>query len=166
MPQIIVNRKLFYKVEKSGEIISENGNVQQNDIVRLSKYRFHAIREGKGYLADVKSVNERGDTMEIEINGRLYTVKIKSEIELLTEKLGMKTESTKSEEKEVVSPMPGMIIQIKVKEGDEVKEGSALLVLKAMKMENIIKSPRSGRVTKVLAREGSSVEKNQALIEF
>lgn len=166
MPQIIVNSKFFYKVEKSGEIISEDGNVQQNDIARLSKYRYHGIRKGKGYIADVRSVNEREDTLDIEINGRMYKVKMKSDIELLIEKLGMQTASIQDEEKEILSPMPGMIVQIQVKEGDEVKEGTPLLVLKAMKMENIIKSPRSGKITKILTQEGRSVEKNQALIEF
>jgi biotin carboxyl carrier protein len=166
MPQIIVNQQLFYKVGKNREIIPENGHLQHYDIVGLSKYRYHVLKKGKGYTANIKSVNEQGDRLEIEINGRIYTVKIKSDIELLTEKLGMQTVSIQNEEKKVLSPMPGMIVQVQVKEGDEVKQGMPLLVLKAMKMENIIKSPRSGKITKVLAQEGSSVEKNQALIEF
>ncbi|MCC5928419.1 MAG: acetyl-CoA carboxylase biotin carboxyl carrier protein subunit [Cyclobacteriaceae bacterium] len=166
MPEIIVNQQLFYKVGKNMEIISESDKPKDYDIIHISKNRYHIIMEGKGYTAEVRPLNERSDKLEIEINGKIYSVKFKSDLDLLTEKLGMQTTSDQTEEKEVLSPMPGMIVQIQAKEGDEVKEGSPLLVLKAMKMENIIKSPRSGKITKILAKEGSSVEKNQPLIEF
>jgi biotin carboxyl carrier protein len=67
---------------------------------------------------------------------------------------------------EVKAPMPGMVLNIIVSTGDEVKKGDALLVLEAMKMENIIKSPRDGKVKTVKAIKGTAVEKNQSLIVF
>jgi biotin carboxyl carrier protein len=62
--------------------------------------------------------------------------------------------------------MPGLIIELKVKNGDVVKPGDTLLILEAMKMENIIKSPGEGVVKTVKIKKGESVEKNQVLIEF
>jgi biotin carboxyl carrier protein len=62
--------------------------------------------------------------------------------------------------------MPGLIIDLKVKQGDVVKAGDALLILEAMKMENIIKAPGEGTVKMIKAKKGDSVEKNQVLIEF
>ena len=67
---------------------------------------------------------------------------------------------------EVKAPMPGMVLNILVQEGAEVKKGDALLVLEAMKMENIIKSPCDGTVKRVAATKGTAVEKNQLLIQF
>ena len=62
--------------------------------------------------------------------------------------------------------MPGMIIDLRVKAGDQVKAGDPLLVLEAMKMENIIKAPGEGTVKQVKIKKGDTVEKNQVLIEF
>ena len=59
-----------------------------------------------------------------------------------------------------------MVLKILVTEGDQVKKGDALLVLEAMKMENIIKSPADGLVKKINAVQGTAVEKNQVLIQF
>ncbi|ANF21782.1 pyruvate/oxaloacetate carboxyltransferase [Thermococcus piezophilus] len=66
----------------------------------------------------------------------------------------------------VTAPMPGKIIRILVKEGDEVKTGQGLLILEAMKMENEIPSPKDGVVKKILVKEGQTVDTGQALIEI
>ena len=62
--------------------------------------------------------------------------------------------------------MPGLILDLKVKPGDEVKKGDIVLILEAMKMENIIKSPGDGLVKSVKVKLKDSVEKNQILIQF
>jgi biotin carboxyl carrier protein len=64
------------------------------------------------------------------------------------------------------APMPGLIIDLKISAGDVVKVGESLLILEAMKMENIIKSPCEGIVRVVKIKKGDSVEKGQVLIEF
>jgi biotin carboxyl carrier protein len=62
--------------------------------------------------------------------------------------------------------MPGLIIDLKVKAGDAVKPGDQLLILEAMKMENILKSQGEGTVKTVKVNKGDTVEKGQVLIEF
>jgi biotin carboxyl carrier protein len=62
--------------------------------------------------------------------------------------------------------MPGLVIDLKVKVGDTVKAGDPLLILEAMKMENILKSPGDGTIKNVKTKKGDSVEKGQVLIEF
>jgi biotin carboxyl carrier protein len=62
--------------------------------------------------------------------------------------------------------MPGMVLNVLVNEGQTVKKGDALLVLEAMKMENILKSPAEGTIKKITAVKGTAVEKNQILIQF
>lgn len=64
----------------------------------------------------------------------------------------------------IKSPLPGVILEIKVKEGDMVKRGQTLLVLEAMKMENEILAPRDGTVAQVVAQKGSIVETGSPLI--
>ena len=62
--------------------------------------------------------------------------------------------------------MPGRITSILVKEGEEVKEGTPLLILEAMKMQNEITSPANGRVKTIFVREGESVKKDAVLVSI
>ncbi len=66
----------------------------------------------------------------------------------------------------LAAKMPGMVLNILVDEGQEVKKGDALIVLEAMKMENILKSPVDGVIKKIAINKGVAVEKNQLLIQF
>jgi biotin carboxyl carrier protein len=64
------------------------------------------------------------------------------------------------------APMPGLVIEYFVKEGDEVQAGDKLMILEAMKMENVIKATGEGKIKKLVVTKGNTVEKNQLLIEF
>jgi biotin carboxyl carrier protein len=67
---------------------------------------------------------------------------------------------------EIKAPMPGLVLDVRVSEGEAVKKGDAIIVLEAMKMENIIKSPTDGIIKKISVKKGVAVEKNQVLIHF
>jgi acetyl/propionyl-CoA carboxylase alpha subunit len=67
---------------------------------------------------------------------------------------------------DVKAPMPGLVLEVKVEPGQEVKKGEALVVIEAMKMENIIKAVSDAKVSRVAVEKGASVEKNDLLIEF
>jgi biotin carboxyl carrier protein len=71
-----------------------------------------------------------------------------------------------SSENMVVAPMPGIILSIAVKEGDQVNAGDVILVLEAMKMENEIHAPRTGIVKKIHVSEGSEVRAGSELVEI
>ena len=62
--------------------------------------------------------------------------------------------------------MPGLVVDILKKSGDEVSEGENLLILEAMKMENVIKSPINGVIKSIGVKAKDTVEKNQLLISF
>ena len=64
------------------------------------------------------------------------------------------------------APMPGLVLSIDVEVGKEVKKGDALLILEAMKMENVIKSPTDGVIKSIAVKTSQAVEKNQLLLNF
>lgn len=64
-----------------------------------------------------------------------------------------------------VSPMPGTILKVNVKEGDTVKAGDSVVILEAMKMENDITAPKDGVVKKLFVNEKQTVAKGEALFE-
>jgi len=135
------------------------------DLIKVSDNYFHIVHQQKSYRVEVVKADPSTKTFVIKINGRKYPVTLKDKFELLLEKMGMNVGAS-SKVNSIKAPMPGLIIDLKVKAGDEVKTGDPLLILEAMKMENILKSPGDGIVKKVKVEKGNSVEKGQVLIEF
>ena len=75
-------------------------------------------------------------------------------------------EENVSGKRDVVAPMSGRIVRVMVADGDEVVEQQDLVVVEAMKMENVLKAPKAGRIKKVPIREGMTVEVGQTLVSF
>ncbi|MDH4057476.1 MAG: acetyl-CoA carboxylase biotin carboxyl carrier protein subunit, partial [Cyclobacteriaceae bacterium] len=123
------------------------------------------LHNNKSYRAEIVKTDSTTKTFTWKINGRLYSVQLKDKFDILLDKLGMSTVAG-SKINSIKAPMPGLIIDLKIKEGDSVKQGDPLLILEAMKMENIIKSPGDAVVKSVKIKKGDSVEKNQVLIQF
>lgn len=126
--------------------------------------------DGHNYIIkgeiDTESESEVKNTEFIlEHNGNNYRLTCKSELDLLLEKFSS-TRSDKGFKKDVISPMPGSIVKVNVKEGDKVRKGQVLLVLEAMKMENELKATQDCIVSKVLAEEKRPVDKGQILIKL
>ncbi|MBD3630103.1 acetyl-CoA carboxylase biotin carboxyl carrier protein subunit [Cyclobacterium sp.] len=105
------------------------------------------------------------DEYHLSLNGIACWASRKNAKAQLLEKLGMQ-ENTALKISSVSAPMPGMVLEIKVKAGDRVEKNDVLMVLEAMKMENTIKSPASGTINSIDVKEGEGVEKNQVLLQF
>lgn len=135
------------------------------DLVEYAPNCFHIIHNNKSYRAEIVKADAATKTFTIKVNGAVQTVTIKDKFDLLLEKMGMNA-SGASKINNIKAPMPGLIIDLKIKAGDTVNAGDALLILEAMKMENILKSPGGGVVRTVKVKKGDSVEKGQILIEF
>lgn len=154
-----------FEVEKSKDQLSVNGNILEWDIAKTGDRHYHVIYQNQSYNLELVSLDFETKTIKLKLNNKPCEIKIRDKFDLLLEKLGMNNLQNNSA-KEIKAPMPGLIFDIKVKEGDEVKKGDPVLILEAMKMENILKSPGDGIVKSVKIKKGQSVEKNQVLIQF
>jgi len=164
MYKATVNNKVF-DIEPQSDDFIVNGEAFQWDISKIADGHFHILLQQKSYRAEVVKVDASAKTCIIKINGRTYPVELKDKFDLLLEKMGMNNQAV-NKVNNIKAPMPGLIIDLKVKAGDEVKANDVLLILEAMKMENILKSPGEGIVKSVKVKKGDSVEKGQVLIEF
>ncbi len=142
-----------------------NGNAFEGDIVALGNNRFHVIWNNKSYNIEVIDRNPAEKSTHLVINGQHYYTTAKDDLDLLLEKMGMQNGSAQKINN-VKAPMPGLIQSIAVAEGDSIAKGDNLLVLVAMKMENVIKSSGSGVIKTLKVMPGQIVEKNQVLLEF
>jgi biotin carboxyl carrier protein len=159
-----VNEKKFeITINDHGLIV--NGEALVWDLVKISEGYFHILYKNKSYRAEAVKSDAATKSFTFKINGRNYTVDLKDKFDLLLEQMGMNNTAA-GKINHVKAPMPGLIIDLKIKAGDQVKAGDPLLILEAMKMENILKSPGEGIVKNVKIKKGDSVEKGQVLIEF
>lgn len=142
-----------------------NDALIKGDIMKISPYQYHILHNNKSYNVDVVKLNVEEKSLVLKVNSVKFTLQLKDKYDELLHSLGLDNLAAKKVN-EIKAPMPGMVLRVLVSEGDEVKKGDALLVLEAMKMENILKSPTDGIIKKIAAVKGVAVEKNQLLIQF
>ena len=166
MLKVKVNNKnehaVVFENETSGTI---DGKAFEWDVIEVKNGSFHVIKDFKSYNVEVIKADVAEKSFLIRVNGNKYILSVKDKFDLLLKDLGLDNMNTKKVN-EIKAPMPGLVLDIRVSEGDTVKKGDAILVLEAMKMENNIKSPTDGIVKKINVKKGLAVEKNQVLIQF
>lgn len=139
----------------------------------MKNYKFKI--NGTSYAVDISNVE--GQTIELELNGTRYMVEIDKEIkQTKTPKLVRKEsvpstdsapqtlKTTKAGSETIKSPLPGTILDLYVNVGDVVEVGQKLMMLEAMKMENIIESDLDGKVIEIKVRKDDSVMEGDVLI--
>lgn len=166
---ITINDKKKLKTDLKISDTAFEGNIDgkksEGNWSLINPHQLHILHNNKSYNVDVIKVSKEEKTAVLKINSKKFSLKIEDEFDALLHQLGMDSSSTKKVS-DIKAPMPGMVLNILVKEGDAVKKGDSVLVLEAMKMENIIKSSGEGIIKKINAQKGKAVEKNQVLIQF
>ena len=155
----------IFEVQKSKDQWVVDQEVQQWQLTKVRERHYHLLYRNQSLKVELVEIDEDSKTVILKLNNKLVDIQLKDKFDLLLDKLGMNF-SKGSTAQDLKAPMPGLIFDIKVQEGDAVKKGDALLVLEAMKMENILKAPGDGIVKSVKIKKGDSVEKNQVLIQF
>lgn len=165
MYQVVFNDNNNYKINvKQGKntLIVDEQEINW-DLHQVNAHTFHLIYKNRSYTLELNE--EEDKKYSIKLNGKSVSVELKDKLDLLLEKLGLDAGDA-GKLQSIKAPMPGLIVEVKVKAGDQVKKGDQLLILEAMKMENIIKSPGEGTVTAVNVKKGDGVEKNHVMIRF
>ena len=141
-------------------------DLDQLDVSFDNKNASHQIlQNGVSYKINHLNANNNGKTQHLQINNLNIEATILDQLDQQVESMGL-SKMDESKSKNILAPMPGLILDIMCKEGDEVEEGKSLLILEAMKMENVIKAEGSGIIEKIHNAVGDSVEKGQLIIEI
>jgi pyruvate carboxylase subunit B len=139
-------------------------------IIEGKEYNFELQKLNSGFFLlkagdcffEIYSIKVSEDKYSVTLNGRNFDILIRSELQEKAAKLiELKTES--NHHSEIRSPMPGLILKVKKKIGEEVFLGEPVLILEAMKMENELRSPSKGRIREIFVKEGKAVEKGAVL---
>ena len=152
---------------KANEFLFYFTSTEINDagLVKISPTEFNLIKDHRSVNAKLIETDSSGKKLKIEIEGETFDIEIKDELDQVLEKMGYGSVSNKPI-KEIKAPMPGLVLEISVADGQDVNEGDKILILGAMKMENNIMIHTNARIKKVAVCAGQAVEKGQVLVEL
>lgn len=165
MYQLKVNDQDKLKVSIEPDNVSVNNKMIDWDLEKLPNGSYSIIADGKSYQAMVLEIDKSQKNISLLVNGHPYQINIQEPIDFILEKMGLNM-TTKKKTESIKAPMPGLILKILVEEKQELKKGDPILILEAMKMENVFKAPADSTVKSIRIKEGQSVEKGEILIEL
>jgi biotin carboxyl carrier protein len=164
--QIKVNSQSFEleanALKKSGSL---NGKDYSLDLLGNAENGFSLIKNNKSYEVQVLEADYGQKEFLIEVDGESYQVNASDRFDLLLKDLGME-HLNDAALNDLKAPMPGLVLEVKVEPGDTIKKGQALMVLEAMKMENVLKAEADCQIKSIDCNIGATVEKGQVLISF
>jgi biotin carboxyl carrier protein len=158
-----VNYKLLVANGPTFEVSTQD--LQNFDAMPVAETQFHVLKDNKPYKAEIISADFVSKKYTVKVNNNTYEVAISDALDELIKSMGIERGRTKVVNA-IKAPMPGLILEINVSVGQEVKENDPLLILEAMKMENSFLSPRDGVIKSIAVEKGNAVDKGQLLIEF
>ena len=155
--KVNVNDTFHFDVEKE--------SVSLLDAVSVEKNKFHILHDNIPYKAEILTADFNQKSYTVKVNNNTYTVAISNPLDLLIKEMGFEVGVAK-QVNFIKAPMPGLILEISIVVGQEVKVNDNLIILGAMKMENSFLSPRDGIIKSIYVAIGDAVDKGQLLIEF
>ena len=120
---------------------------------------------GKTFSGEILEENTESNLLKLKINHSVFTIRKKGELDDLIKRLGLDVQKVRAL-KELEAPMPGRIVNVAVKIGQQINVGDDILSLEAMKMENVLKAEGEGVVKSININTDDVVEKGEVLIEF
>ena len=160
-----MSTKYKVKVNKDFDFSLSDKDVINTDIIKTLDSQFHILQDQQSYNSEIITSDFISKKYTVKVNSNIYEVDISNELDMMISEMGFSIGASK-QVNSIKSPMPGLIIDVKVTVGQTVKEDDYLLVLEAMKMENIITSPREGVIKSIDITVGEAVDKGKLLIEF
>lgn len=159
----IDDHEIDIHIDSNQEISVQGNPVSSIDWVEIDPNRFSLILNGKSYVITLE--RSGNSSIVANINGKEYHCKVEDERarrlrEFISEATG--TDGPV----DITAPMPGLVIDVAIREGDQVSQNQPILVLEAMKMENEIRSVANGQISKIYVQPGQAVDKGELLVRI
>lgn len=165
MLQLTVNDKNIFSISQDDGRFEIDNTPAEWDASWQPNGLVSVLYNGKSYTAILENVDAKTKEVSLRINGQRYKTTIQEPIDLLLSNMGLDMKAMQKAEP-IKAPMPGMVLKILVSPGQKINKGDALVVLEAMKMENILKATATATVKAIRVNERTAVEKGAVLIEL
>ncbi len=156
---------IFPGTDHTIEITS--GDLQHVDIAETGNDALHMLYgEFSSRRIQVVAADPGHKEYVLRIGGNDITVRLRDPVEERVHAMGFDRTNNRAAQHHIISPMPGLVLQILLAEGAAVVAGQPVIILEAMKMENVLKAPCDGRIAQVHVRDGESINKGALLVEI
>lgn len=160
------NNLMVYKVKVNEfEFSFTQEQVDSIDLVQTSPKVFNLLKDQRSVNAVLIDTDQSAKRQTVEIDGESFDIQIKDELDQVLDKMGFSAVAGR-QIKEIKAPMPGLVLEVAVSEGQQVQEGDKILILVAMKMENSIMINTDATIKRIVVGAGEAVEKGQVLVEL
>ena len=146
-----------YQVNIKGDRLLVDNQPVENNLVPLNSNGLHMLDQGQRSL-EMTIYSKEVDSYEVLVSGRRFIARVEQERQRKRRRVEAKPGG------ELRAPIPGLVVNVLVKEGDNVKVGQTLVVLESMKMQMQMRSAVAGVVTQVAAKPGQQVKKDSMLV--
>ncbi|UGU17042.1 acetyl-CoA carboxylase biotin carboxyl carrier protein subunit [Sinomicrobium kalidii] len=153
------------KVNDTFDFTIDTRDITALNVAGNGKDAFHLLKDHRSRKAEITAADFLNKTYTIRMDGETYRVQISDDLDQLIEDMGF-TRKAAEHILEIKAPMPGLVLDVQAEPGQTVSENDTLIVLEAMKMENVILSPRNGTIKSVTVKKGDAVDKKQLLLIF
>jgi len=116
-------------------------------------------------VIEILEINFDLKSIKVRHNHNTHQIQFKSNLDLTLDKMGIKR-TFEQVSSDIKAPMPGKVLQVMVKIGDTIEKGQPLIILEAMKMENVLKAGSDATIKSIAVSHSESVESGQLLIEL
>ena len=162
----MIDTETIYKVKVNGiEFLISQDEINHSDLIKNSNQSYNLIKEYRSINSKIVDEDIAAKKISIEIESEIFEVLIQDELDQMLDQMGFGQVSNK-QIKEIKAPMPGLVLEINVSVGQELKEGDKVLILSAMKMENSILIHADATIKRIAVTPGEAVEKGQILVEL
>ncbi len=135
------------------------------DFTTIGEGSYHVIRDGQGYTIEVTEADLANKSFRLAVNGKEVHVHLRDIVESMVHDLGLDVVAD-SHALELHAPMPGLVLSVDAQTGRSYAKGDKLVILEAMKMENVLSATTDVVVKAVHVEPGQAVDKGQLLISF
>jgi biotin carboxyl carrier protein len=165
MYQVTINSGESLQLKETSSGFAPSSGNHEVDLFERKEGEYHLLVDGQSMLVHIDKVDVETKTLFARVNGKPCTIEIKDKMDLLLKSMGLENAMVKKMN-ELKAPMPGLVLDVLVQPGAAVEKGDPLLVLEAMKMENVIKAAGDGTVKEIKITAKDAVDKNQVMITF
>ncbi len=153
----------FEWIDANGEsFLVQNGKKISAELLPMGDGRFSMIKDNMPYIINMSKDDEG---YQVRVVGESYRVKVEDERTRKVNEL-VKAAGGAHGEKEIKAPIPGLVVKITAQPGDIIAKDEPLLILEAMKMQNIIKAPYACEVLQISVKEKDTVNQNQCMLKI
>lgn len=157
---------MSYKINIDEQVFDLNRtDLESLNIIENGDDSLHLLQDNQSYHISILHTDFDNKMLTLSINGNPYEIKIEDEYDQLVKKMGLSTGGAQKL-KNIKAPMPGLVLDILVTPGQSIEKGDKLLILEAMKMENVLKAEGEGVVKSIEVTKGAAVDKGQIMIEM